>query len=146
MVTKRKQAFDLAPEDDYSDLISVTPINGHGGKREGSGKKSKAVQDATKDSHVEFNKARAKNEAYKANLAELDFKVKSGEYLPRIEIQQATATAYATISQTLRSIPDNLERRLGISPEVAEAVGAMIDDCMNDLAADLEKMHTENAA
>ncbi len=145
MVTKRKQSFDLQPEDDFSDLISVSPkING--GKREGAGRKPKELNDLTKNSHVEYTKARAKNEAYKANNAELDFKIKSGQYLPRIEVQQATATAFATIAQTMRSIPDNLERRLGVSPEVAEAVSAMIDDCMADLSIDLEKIHMENAA
>ncbi len=114
-----------------------------GGARPGSGRKNSAVEAATADAHIVYQKARAQKEAYQAKLAELDYKVKSGEYLPRADVQQAAATAFSTIAQALRSIPDSLERRLGISAELAEEIGLMIDEAMNDLANDLERMHEE---
>ncbi len=125
---------------DELDAVSPTP-GARGGARANSGRKSAAVEAGSADAHILYAKARAKKEAFLAQMAELDFKVKAGEYLPRDEIRQASATAFATIAQTLRSIPDNLERRLGVSADVAEEVGRLIDDAMADLAADLERMH-----
>lgn len=78
--------------------------------------------------------------AFDAQMAELDFQVKSGKYVARADVVQSNATAFATIAQTLRSIPDNLERRLGISPAVAEEIGFMIDEMMNGLADQMERM------
>lgn len=88
--------------------------------------------------------AKARKEAALAAKAELDFRVKAGMYLPREAVKAALATAYQTVAQTLRSIPDNLERKLGVSPEIAEAVGLAIDESMGELAYALERIHTEN--
>lgn len=44
------------------------------------------------------------------------------------------------MAQTLRSVPDNLERKLGVSPEVALEVGILIDAALNDVAAKFEEM------
>ena len=59
-------------------------------------------------------------------------------------VRQASATALASLVQTLRSIPDNLERRLGVSPELAQAVGEMIDAALDTVADEFELM-TSNA-
>lgn len=89
--------------------------------------------------------AKARKEAALAAKAELDFRVKAGLYLPREAVKTANATAYAAVAQALRSIPDNLERKLGVSPEIADAIGRFIDDAMGDLAHELARIHTENA-
>lgn len=113
-----------------------------GGARPGAGRKvggpknTKEIQDI----HEDFSAARAKKETWLAEQAELNYKVAAGQYVPRTDVQQAAATAFAAIAQTLRSIPDNLERKLGLSPEVAEEVSRLIDDAMEELSADLEKM------
>jgi len=134
--------------DDYSDLIGALPdkMPQHGGRRAGSGKKPKAIQDATEDSHVKYSKARADKEESLAKMAEHNFAVESGKYVPREEVQRASAVAFAAVSQTLRSIPDNLERRLGISPEISEQIAYQIDDIMGDLADDLEAMHKNSGS
>lgn len=125
-------------------LAPPPPVPGQrGGRRAGAGRKSEAVEKGTADAHIVYAKARAKNEAFKAQLAELDFKIRSGEFVSRAEVRQASATAMATIAQTLRSIPDNLERRLGLSAEVAEEISLLIDEAMSDLADQLEKMAKE---
>lgn len=90
----------------------------------------------------DFEVARARNEHAKAQLNELTFKIKSGEYGSRAAFRQACATALAALAQTLRSVPDNLERKLGVSPEVAAEVGHLIDDSLNDLASEFEMMTT----
>lgn len=119
------------------------PPGGRGGRREGAGRKSAKTEGATDKAHILRATALAHKEGYLAKLAELDYKIKSGEYVARAEVRQATSTAFATIAQTLRSIPDNLERRLGISPAVAQEIELLIDGAMNDLADQLEKMSRE---
>lgn len=88
--------------------------------------------------------AKARKEAALAAKAELDFRVKAGLYLPREAVRSALATAFQAVSQSLRSIPDNLERKLGVSPEIAEAVGISIDEAMGELALAMEETHVEN--
>jgi terminase small subunit / prophage DNA-packing protein len=79
----------------------------------------------------ELKDARARLEHWKAELAEQEFKKRAGELLDRAQVEKAAATVLATIAQTLRSIPDNLERMAGISAEQAEACEKIIDGiCM----------------
>lgn len=116
---------------------------GHGGARAGAGRKPK---DYVKPTAIEdFEEARARNESAKADLNELEFKIKSGEYVARSAVIQATATAYATIAQTLRSLPDHLERRVALAPEVAEEVSRQIDEALGELAAVFERMEANDA-
>lgn len=115
----------------------------HGGHRSGAGKKPRAIQQATSESHTIYAKARAKKEAYNAQMAELNFKIKSGEYLPRDDIRQASSVAFAAIAQTLRTIPDDLERRENISPELALKIESAIDSALTELSGKLKKMHVD---
>lgn len=144
MSKKSGKSFETAADDDFSDLVEIEPKKKHGGRREGSGAKKGARTDEQRDLALESKRAEVKLQAYKANMAELDFKIKMGEYVPRADVQEAAAKAFATVAQTLRSIPDNLERRLGVSSEVVQAVGDMIDETMHDLSLELERIHTEN--
>lgn len=115
------------------------PLNNHGGVRPNAGRIAGYVKpDEVKD----YDKARARNESAKAELNELEVKVKSGEYGSRASYRQASATALSSLAQTLRSLPDNLERKLGIAPEVAAEVGYMIDNALSDLAVEFEMMST----
>lgn len=118
---------------DNVEILDPAPkgFGAHGGKRAGAGRKPKGYE--TPPEKLDYDKAKARSEAAKADLAELDFKIKSGQYVERNTVVQVVATAYAAIAQTLRSIPDNLERK-GVAPEVCEKVGSHIDDTLNDLA------------
>ncbi|SPC17383.1 hypothetical protein CO2235_90257 [Cupriavidus oxalaticus] len=112
--------------------------NGHGGARSGAGRKPKEY---VKPPVLEdFDEARARNERAKADLNELEFKIKSGEYVSRAAVVQATATAYSTIAQTLRSLPDHLERRLALAPDIAEEIGRQVDESLAELADVFERM------
>lgn len=55
-------------------------------------------------------------------------------------MQAATATALSALSQTLRSVPDNLERTLGLSPDIAQEVGRQIDAALDDMATRFEEL------
>lgn len=87
---------------------------------------------------MSFDEARARNEAAKASLNELELKIKSKEYVAIASVVQSMATAYSAIAQTLRSIPDNLERKINLDPTVAEEVGRVIDEALADLSNEME--------
>jgi len=127
--------------DNDIDLFADTPKRTHGGRREGAGRKP--ADYVPPPEKLDFDKARARNEQSKADLNELEFRIKSKQYLPRAAIQQAAATAIASFAQTMRSVPDNLERTHGISPEIAEEVGKAIDLALQDLAHEFQMMTAE---
>ena len=91
-----------------------------------------------------YSTAKARKEVAQASKAELEFRVMDGQYLPREAIRSALAEAYQAVAQSLRSIPDNLERKMGITPEVAEVVSTAIDEAMGELAYAMEQMHIKS--
>ena len=109
-----------------------------GGARPGAGRKP--ADYVPSDDRLDYEAARARNESAKADLNELDLAIKRGEYVPRAEVQAATATALSALSQTLRSVPDNLERPLGLSPDIAQEVGRQIDAALDDMATRFEEL------
>ena len=109
-----------------------------GGARPGAGRTP--ADYVPSDDRLDYEAARARNESAKADLNELDLAIKRGEYVPRAEVQAATATALSALSQTLRSVPDNLERTLGLSPDIAQEVGRQIDAALDDMATRFEEL------
>lgn len=89
---------------------------------------------------ADFNQARARHEHFKALLAEQEHAKRAGELLDRAQVEQAAATVLATVAQTLRSIPDNLERVAGLSPEQAEAAERIIDSLCLSLHDKLKEL------
>ncbi len=71
---------------------------------------------------------------YESEVKRRDLQVRDRELIPVSEVQTAIATAFAAISQDLRAIPDNLERKAGIGADTAEVVEVMINEAMNGLA------------
>lgn len=116
-------------------------VNGHGGKRLGAGGKPKGY--VPPPEKVDFDKARARNEAAKAALNEHDLKVKMGEYVAREVVRSVAAQTAATIAQSLRSIPDTLERK-GVAPAVCMQISDVIDEVLNDLADQFALMTPDN--
>lgn len=113
-------------------------IERRGGYREGAGRKPAGYEPPA--AKVDYDEAKARNEQAKAELNELELAIKRGQYVLRAEVEQQTATALAAIAQTLRSVPDNLERTLGVSPEVAQEVGELIDSALDELAQAFESV------
>lgn len=81
-----------------------------------------------------------------ARRQELELEIRSSAYLPRDSIRQGTATAFATVAQSLRSIPDLVERKTGATPDTCELIEQVIDSVCNDLAERLEALHREATA
>lgn len=120
----------------HSDSQLRQPMNGHGGSREGAGR----FKDGERPPEVTaFNQSKARNESAKAQLNELKLLVETGRYVSRDAVRQASAATMAALAQSLRSIPDNLER-LGLGPEWCMKVQAVLDAAMADAAAGMEMM------
>lgn len=124
--------------DDVFEVLDAKPRRGHGGARRGAGAKPKGYEPPPEK--VDFDVARARKESAQADLAELEYKRRSGQYIARAAVRQASAHALASVAQSLRSIPDNLERKFGLLPEQAEAIGESIDAVLKDLGEEFEMM------
>jgi len=74
---------------------------------------------------------------YDGETKKRELQIRDRELIPAADVEQAIATAFATVSQDLRAIPDNLERRLGVAPQVAEAVEVAIHETMTSIAEKL---------
>ena len=121
--------FDLSPDG------TVSP-NGYGGARAGAGRKPKGYvkPEVVKD----FDKAKARKESALADLNELSYKVKSGQYVERAAVQQASATLLAELGQSLRSMADNLERKFNLPPDIVSDIGVTIDEALDNVANGME--------
>ena len=111
---------------------------GRGGARAGAGRKPLGYEKPQET--LDFERERTRNEKAKADLNELEYKIKSREYVPRAAVQQAAATLLATIAQTLRSLPDTLERKYNLTPEITEKIGETIDQQLDSISKDLEML------
>lgn len=87
-----------------------------------------------------LTRERADHERVKREERELKLSILRGDHLPREEIRQAAATALAVLTQSLRSIPDNLERTLALPPTTVEAVAVQIDAALEECAAAFKAM------
>lgn len=115
--------------DVYGSLIK------RGGARPGSGRRYQGY--VKPDEVISYDKAKARKESAMADLHELDYKVKSGQYVSRNAVRQASATAMAALAQTIRSLPDHLERR-GVPPSVCVQIDAAITEVLGETATALE--------
>lgn len=125
------------------------PIPTNGGKREGAGrpKGAKTARDKkTGETQAEkFAEGRARKELANAQKAEVDAAIALGAVVDRIAVREACAKAFAACSQSLDSIPDDLERTLGVEPDVTIRVRDLIDAAKAALAADLQKMFEDGS-
>lgn len=126
--------FDLSPDGSVAPTRSRSGT--HGGARANSGPKPAGYVKPPEGQ--DYDKAKARNEAAKAGLNELELKIKSGEYLSRTAYREASATLLAELAQGLRSLPDTLERKFGLSPEALLHVEKTIDEAMQGVADGLE--------
>lgn len=118
--------------------MASSPING--GKRAGAGRKPTGYEPPQERSDYEAE--RALHEKSKRERSELAYQIESRQVVSRQAVQQAAATAFAMTAQSLRSLPDNLERKLGLSADLAEQIELTIDAVLTDLSAALEAMHS----
>lgn len=119
-------------------MTTATVAGQRGGARPGAGRKPKSDGSAN-DPYYMLAKAKAKHEVYRANLAELDFRKRQGELLERADVETASARLHAFLAQSLRNLPDDLERRCGLSGEAVQFVQDYIDALTTDIRAKLNE-------
>lgn len=115
----------------------------HGGQREGAGRKPLGYEHP--EGRADFELERAAHEKVKREQREFALARERGEYVARAAVQQASATALAVLTQSIRSIPDNCERQLALAPEVVELIQQQIDAALSDAAAAFRAMSGEGA-
>lgn len=135
-----------------------------GGRREGAGRPkgyspNRAAEIEDEDLFGETNpeeidrtklavrKARAvtEKEEWTAKKLALSYKVESGEYLNRSAFREASATLLAELAQGLRGLPDKLERKFNLQPDMVQLVADDIDAALAGVAEGLE-LFTESPA
>jgi Protein of unknown function (DUF1441) len=112
-----------------------------GGARPNSGPKPSGYvpPDLTQD-QANFERERAEHERVKREQREFKLATDKGEYLHRDHVAQASATALSVLTQSLRSIPDNLERVCSLTPEQAELAQQAVDSALSEVATAFRAM------
>jgi phage terminase Nu1 subunit (DNA packaging protein) len=105
----------------------------HGGYRPGAGRKKKDP-DSTTDVYSILARAKAKHEMHRAQLAELDYRKRSGELLEKHDVEVAATRMHSAVAQFLRSLPDDLERKCALPPAAVEALEMAIDAATVELS------------
>ena len=123
--------------------MQTQPLKTHnkGGARPGAGRKSAALEEGVKDANIVYNKAKAQHEVWKAKIAELEYKYKSGEYLTRDDVRNSSAVIIASLAQTFRNMPDFIERKAGIDGATLKIIQDVVDSTLNQAAESLRKLH-----
>lgn len=99
------------------------PKSNRGGARPGAGRKpGQGVHKDTPKALADFNKAKARREKAKAELAELEVKRALGEYVERSSMQKEMASVIKIMAQGLDTLLDVLERDCGLAADVIERV------------------------
>lgn len=108
--------------------------NGWGGARPNSGPKPEGHEP------TDFEEQRARHEKIKADQRELALEKERGNLLDKGVVRQASATALAVLMQSLRSLPDNLERAAGLTPKQAAMAQEQVDAALSEVAAAFQAM------
>jgi molecular chaperone GrpE (heat shock protein) len=105
-------------------------MSARGGARPGAGRKAgPTATDAQR-----FIAARADKEAALARLRQAEADERERRLIPVAEVEAAVAVAHATVANALLSLPDELERSVGLTPEQAEHAERVIHAAMDGLA------------
>ena len=96
--------------------------------------------------YVDHKRAQADHERLKIEERQFELEVRRRLHVEVAAVQQAAATAMAALAQTMRSLPDLLERRCGLPPEGVRLVGQTVDEVLASAAASLQAMVPPPAA
>lgn len=148
--------FSPSPTDTFVDFFATPSTKriglGRGGARPNSGPKPKEKLAAltpeeaiaNPSAYQRYEAARADKEMHLARQAAVKADLDEANVVLRDSVATAAARAFATCSQALDAIGDNLERD-GIPIDVCEKVMKHINSAKEQLAIDLEKTYAANA-
>lgn len=108
---------------------------GHGGAREGAGRKAGVPVGNTSDTYALLAKAKAKRETYRAQMAELEYRARVGELLEAGEVAALWTSQIQIAKGRLLAIPSRLAPVVlglgdlrAIEAEIREAIHEALDD------------------
>ena len=117
------------------DSLPTAPPGPRGGRRPNAGRRTKA-EEAERGAYGTLAKARAKNELFKANLAELEFKKRMGQLLPVEEVARVWTEQIHIAKERLLSIPTRIAPAILRMTELRD-----VERCLRDaLHAVLEEL------
>ncbi|NCC41127.1 MAG: hypothetical protein EOM21_17155 [Gammaproteobacteria bacterium] len=111
---------------DAADKAAPPTTGQHGGRRPGAGRRT-AAEESASGPYGTLAKAKAKNELFKANLAELEFKQRTGQLLPAEEVSRVWAEKGQIIKERLLSLPSRLAPDILRMSELRE-----VERCLRD--------------
>jgi len=82
---------------------------------------------------------------YDGETRRRDLQQKDRHLIPDSEVEQAVATAFAAVAHSVLALPDQLERRAGLTPAQSESAQQAIHETLSDLAERLAKFATVEA-
>lgn len=77
---------------------------------------------------------------YDGETRRRELQVRDRGLIPASEVEEVIATTFSAIAQALLALPDNLERRVGLTPEAAEASESVIHEAMHEMADRLSSL------
>lgn len=83
---------------------------------------------------------KARKDWFQSENERLKFEKEQRELIPVGEVEETVATAFAVVAHLLRAIPDNLERKRGLSGEHVEAVEKEIIEIQHTMADRLSEL------
>lgn len=82
---------------------------------------------------------------YDGETRRRELQVRDRHFIPDSEVEQSVATAFAAVAQSVLALPDQLERRAGLTPTQSESAQQAIHETLNDLAERLANFATVEA-
>ena len=110
-----------------------------------SGQHRDAVRSAISRARLEPSGTRGGYPSYSLKAALRALTARQGDANPREAYRNATAQSYARCASSIRSIPDGLERKLGLNPQQVEFAEEVITRILGTLHDDMRRAHEESA-
>ena len=77
---------------------------------------------------------------YDGEIRRRDLEVRDRKLIPAVELEAALGVAYNAVAQTLLSLPDWLERRVGLPSDALDATEAIVREAMVELNSRLKEV------
>ena len=79
---------------------------------------------------------------YDGETRRRELQVRDRELIPESEVEQTVATAFSAVAQSMLALPDQLERRAGLTPAQSEIVQAAVHETLTELSERLSALAT----
>ena len=71
---------------------------------------------------------------YDGETRRRELQVRDRALIPESEVEQTVATAFSAVAQSMLALPDQLERRAGLTPTQSEIVQAAVHETLTELS------------